>query len=318
MSDMRRILIVRTDRLGETLLTLPLSAAIKQAAPTAHVSWMVGPVMRDLMVGAPGVDEVFVWDTDDRTPWWRLASRAARLWKPLHLDAVLIANPKKEFHLASWLAGVPRRIGWDRKWAWALTDRLADRKAAGGRHELEWNLELLRPLHVDPSPARRFRLPVAPDAAVAVASRLRAAGVRDNDVLIAVHCSTSNPKKQWPVERFAELARQLTSVACVVLVGEPGNEEQPVVWPETTINWIGKTTLSELAAVLARSRVLVSCDSGPVHLAAAVGTRVITLFGTEDSGSRPERWRPWGPGHVVIRQPLDRITVADVCTAVRL
>lgn len=83
------------------------------------------------------------------------------------------------------------------------------------------------------------------------------------------------------------------------------------------MNLIGRLSLKELAACLRRTRVVITNDSGPMHLAAAVGTPVVALFGTEDAGSHPRRWGPWGSGHTVIHKPLEEITVEEVLAAVQ-
>jgi len=82
-----------------------------------------------------------------------------------------------------------------------------------------------------------------------------------------------------------------------------------------TLNVVGRLSLRALAALLQKAHVVVSNDSGPMHLAAAVGTPVVALFGTEDPGSHPKRWGPWGAGHTVIHKPLEQITVDEVLAA---
>jgi len=108
----------------------------------------------------------------------------------------------------------------------------------------------------------------------------------------------------------------------VVLIGGP--EEQglvPHVLPADhprVVNLVGRVSLRQLAAVLRRARCLVSNDSGPVHLAAAVGTPAVVLFGTPTAAAGPRRWGPWGLNHTVISQPsMEAISVADVLTAVQ-
>ncbi len=318
------ILFVRTDRLGETLLNLPLLAALKQAFPQAVVTWLVNPELVDLLTGAPGADQVVAWRDEAAMPWWQRAARLARWLRGQRFDVVVVSNPKKEYHLAAWLAGIPTRVGYDRKWAWLLTQRIPDRKAIGERHEIEYNLELLRGLGIASAASLLLELPASPDEELLASQLFEKLHVRRADRLVAVHPWTSNPKKQWPVERFRQLLGQLCALPAITPVVVGGNEEWAKVGELISgesgahiLDTVGKLSLKELAALLRRVRVLVSNDSGPMHLAASVGTPVIALFGTAEAGSVPHRWGPWGDRHTVIHKPLAEITVDEVVQAVR-
>ena len=131
---------------------------------------------------------------------------------------------------------------------------------------------------------------------------------------MAIHPFTSDPVKQWPVERFMELARSIAQEmkVKVVLVGrtEVGTPPYrsggcPASCRRTAPNFIdliNKTSLVELAALLKRCSLLISCDSGPMHLAASVGTPVVALFRNDLPGKTVKRWGPWGSGHTVIEK----------------
>ncbi|MFH1397232.1 MAG: glycosyltransferase family 9 protein, partial [Candidatus Omnitrophota bacterium] len=150
--------------------------------------------------------------------------------------------------------------------------------------------------------------------------------------IVAIHAFTSDPVKQWPVERFIELAQRIMegqgqppvgtvpSKIKVVFVGRVENQGQSLsgIAPSGVIDLINKTSLVELAALLKRCSLLVSCDSGPVHLAASVGTPVIALFRNDLPGKTAQRWGPWGEGHVVIEKAnLADISVDEALEAVR-
>lgn len=319
----RSILVVRTDRLGETLLTLPAIHALRHAFPHARLTLMLHPALQELFAGHPDVDEV-VPEPAGAGPWWRHAWRVSRLWRSWHPEIIILANPKKAYHLGAWLAGIPRRVGYDRKWGWLLTHRLQDRKPLGERHEVEYNLELIRTLGIAACPAPPPWLPVSPQEASHLLQRLEQLGVPVSNRLIAVHPWTSNPRKQWPVDRFRALVQRLAQEAglAVVVIGGRGEQAQAAEvlagGRETprVLNLVGRCSLRELAALLQRARVVVSNDSGPIHVAAAVGTPVVALFGTGEAGSHPRRWGPWGEGHTVIHKPLEAITVDEVVVAV--
>jgi ADP-heptose:LPS heptosyltransferase len=151
---------------------------------------------------------------------------------------------------------------------------------------------------------------------------LRQQGIDRGDGLVAVHPWTSNPKKQWPLERFQAVADAMAAHAPVVIIGGPEHAGQARALQAGRkpgiADLVGQLTLPQLAGLLQACRVIVSSDSGPVHLAAAVGTPAVALFGTTDPSAGERRWGPWGDEHLVIRKPtMDAINVNDVLDAVR-
>lgn len=314
--DPKQILLVRTDCLGETVLNVPLVAALKAAFPRARVTWLVNPALVELLRAAPA-DEVLACPQVPG-PWWWRAWRLSRLLRRGRFDLVLISNATKESHLASWLAGMPVRAGYDRKWGFLLTHRIQDRRVLGECHEVEYNMRLLSTLGLAVPSSPTLHLPVTDEAARDIAQRLRAAGLTSQEALVVVHPWTANLRKQWPLDRVRGMIARLSALpqARVLVVGGP--EERlhahglvQGMGPGVT-SLVGELLLPALAACLRRARVVVSNDSGPMHLAAAVGTPVVALFGTQDPGSCPERWGPWGSGHTVIHKPLDQISIEEV------
>jgi heptosyltransferase-2 len=322
MAEPRRILFVRTDRLGEVVLNLPVLAALRMAYPQARITAMLSPELAPLLDGVPSIDRQLVHRDGPRWAWGLDAARLAARWRIEQFDLVIISNPKKAFHLAALLAGIPRRVGYDRKWSWCLTDRLPDRKGAGERHEIEYNLELLGPLRL-PSADHAWELPRYDREQVEVLQILDAQGIAPSEPFIAVHPWASTPAKRWPAGRYRELLRRITGdggVRIVVIGGPEAVAEAPAVLPPEggAVNLVGRLSLRQLAELLRRARLLISNDSGPMHVAAAVGTRTVVLFGTAQGGAGPRRWGPWGEGHTVISKPsLDEITVEEVASAVQ-
>lgn len=312
-----RLLFIRTDRLGETLLNLPALAALRAACPQSHLTWLIHPELEPLLRGVPSADAVLSYDRTSPL-WWARAWRLARRLKADRYDAALISNPMKELHLAVWLAGIPRRVGYGRKWGWCLTDRLTDRKWLGDRHEVEYNFDLVRtlvPTSVPPSVAQSTLPPYEPEQHD-IDHLLEQQGMRPHEPFVAIHPWTSNPLKQWPTANFREVAGALVRRVPVVIIGGPEAQARSAqVRPPhgTVVDLVGRLTLRQLAALLRRAMLVISNDSGPVHLAAAVGTPTVVLFGTSDPATGPRRWGPWGEGHTVICKPsMEAIRVEEV------
>ncbi|MBU0548539.1 MAG: glycosyltransferase family 9 protein [Candidatus Omnitrophica bacterium] len=291
----KNILVIRNDRFGEFLLNIPAIRALKELYPQAKISLAVNSTVCELAGLVDCVDEVVVWD------------EVRGNLKKYKFDLGVVLNPTKEAHWLVFWARIPVRLGYDRKWGFLLTHKLKDTKSLGDRHEVDCNLELMGLVG-----AKTF------DKALKIK-------VDDNlfrefigQRIVAIHAFTSDPVKQWPVERFIELAQRIIRELGfrVVMVGL---SQSIFDGGDGVMSMINKTSLVELAALLKRCSLLVSGDSGPVHLAASVGTPVIALFRNDLPGKTARRWGPWGEGHVVIEKGnLENISVEEVVEAIKL
>lgn len=293
----RNILLVRNDRFGEFLLNIPAIRALKETFLNSRITLAVDKSVVELakMIGA--VDEVVVWDDSLR-----------KGLRKMKFDLFIALNPTKEAHWAAFIAGISIRLGYDRKWGFLLTHKLEDTKCVGDRHEVDCNLELVNLIG-----AKTENKTIALD-------KLPIEGSNEYRGAIAVHPFTSDPVKQWPVERFMELANRIAREmkAKVVLVGKAEDRGQSPTGTVSSVNLVNKTSLVELAQVLKQCKLLVTCDSGPMHLAAVVGTPVIALFRNDLPGKNAKRWGPWGDGHTVIeKSKLEDISVDEALKAIR-
>ena len=142
--------------------------------------------------------------------------------------------------------------------------------------------------------------------------------ITERDTLVAIHPWTSDPIKQWPRDYFLELAlrlKELAGLKVIIIGGKEEADKSGNLYSAQSglINLAGSTTLKQLAALLSRCKLLISGDSGPVHLASGVGGRVLALFRNDIQGKTAKRWGPWGEGHYVIeKNNLSDITVDEV------
>ncbi|HNW40193.1 MAG TPA: glycosyltransferase family 9 protein [Candidatus Omnitrophota bacterium] len=285
----KNILAIRNDRFGEFLLNIPALRALKDKYPLAKITLAVSAQVYELAAAATCVDQVVVWDQ---------IKRGLRKYR---FDLGVVLNPTKEAHRSIFLAGIPVRVGYNRKWGFLLTHKLKDTKHLGDRHEVDCNLELVGLLGAKVS-----------DKSLSVRVDDNLYKYFINQSIVIIHPFTSDPVKQWPIERFNQLANRIRAELDlkVVMVGLSSN---PMELSDNIINMINKTTLTELAALLKRGILVISGDSGPMHLASAVGTPVLALFRNDLPGKTALRWGPWGQGHTVIEKPnLNDITVDEV------
>ncbi len=303
----KKILAVRNDRFGEFLLNIPAFRALKKSYAGAKLTLLVSPYVRELAGCIDFVDEVISWE-NTRHKFSRIY-RLSRELKAGNFDLCVIFNPSKELNIIAFLAGIPIRAGYNRKWAFLLTHKMEDKKYLGQKHEVEYNLELLNLIGIQTE-----------DKALSL--KIDDGIIKGEDV--ALHPFTSDPVKQWPIENFRELAQRLVKELNkkVIVVGGKEELNKSVAYFDNLgagiINMTGKTTLIQLAALLRKCRLLISGDSGPVHLACAVGTQVLAIFRNDIPGKNAKRWGPWGKGHLVIEKPdIADITVDEVLDKAR-
>ena len=221
-------------------------------------------------------------------------------------DLCVVLNPTKEAHQSIFLAGIPVRVGYDRKWGFLLTHKIKDTKHLGNRHEVDCNLELVGLLGAKTQ-----------DLSIAIKVDDNLYKYFNNQKIVAIHPFTSDPVKQWPTERFIELAQRIKSELDLMVI-IVGTSPVALQFNKNIISMVNKTTLTELAALLKRCSLVISGDSGPMHLAASVGTPVVALFRNDLEGKTAKRWGPWGEGHLVIEKAkLNDISVDEVLEAVR-
>lgn len=309
MASVKKILVIRNDRFGEFLLIIPALRALKESFPQAKITLGVDSSVACLVPGIEYADDMLIWDNKKHSI--RESYFFSRRLRKEGFDISVVFNPAQSSHLACFMAGIPVRVGYDRKAGYLLNKKMKDLKALGLRHEVEYNLDLVR-LAGGFTKNRDISLKVEDNTYF-----LEGLGAGR---LVAVHPWTSDPVKQWPPEKFKELINRLSGVGVVLVGGKEELEKNKMFFEglnERTLNLTGKTSLAELACVLKKADILVSGDSGPVHLAAAAGTPVVALFRNDLPGKTARRWGPWGNGHTVIeRRCLEDISADEVARVV--
>jgi heptosyltransferase-1 len=300
-----RILLVKLSSFGDVLHTLPTLEALRSAYPHAHITWLVEAAYAPLLQAQPALDEV--WEAPRLRPGEILAganrARLRQLIKGLRarpFDLVLDVQGLLKSALWVALAQSPRKVGYDRTREGsylALTERVPpfDPEA----HAVWRYLNLAHYLGAPPAPPR-FSL--ALDAEVDTSGLIPAANARP---LVVLHPGARWQSKLWPAAAWARLAGWLQNQGFqVALTGS--RADQPLVFEiikntrSPVLNLAGATSLAQLAAVLRQTRLAVTTDTGVMHLAAALGTPVVALFGP----TAPWRTGPFGEGHQVVRLDL--------------
>ncbi len=317
----RRILLVRNDRIGDLLMNTPAIRAVRYSFPFSRITVAVRPSSLEVVKGNPDVDEIITFDERDKEK--SLWGKIKFVWKlrGARYDVAIMLNPTKIFNILTFLCGITRRVGYDRKWGLLLTDKIQDTKAQAQQHEVDYNLQLVGLIGAKPD-RRELVFKFTAEDEKAVDKMLKDAQISEGK-FIAIHPGTSNPVKRWSQAKFAQLIDKIAqdNGANIFLIGAEDEREINSKVKESTRSSVtdltGKMTLKQLGAFLKRCRILVSNDSGPVHIATAVGTPVVAIFAKGVQGVEPARWRPLGQDHEVIHEDLVTLSVDRVFEAVK-
>ncbi len=295
----KRILIVRTDRIGDVLLSTPVIKAVRENYPRAFIAVMVSPYTKGIVEGNPWLDEVITYDKDGKHKSWLRSIKFARNLSKKKFDLVIILHPTNRVHLITYLAGIKRRVGYDCKLRCLLTDRVTHTKQFGEKHELEYNLDLLKYLGLEAKDKSLF-MPIKKESEQWVDDLFKQESIKAEDELLAINPAASCPSKVWPLERFAQAADELAKKYGFKVLVISGPKDLALAenviknMRSPAILLAGRTSVSQLASLLKRCRLFISNDSGPVHIASSVGTPVISIFGRNQKGLSPKRWGPVG------------------------
>jgi heptosyltransferase II len=285
--QIRRILVRMVNWVGDGVLTLPALEALDRRFPEAEITLLAKTWVSGLFAGHPAVDRIIEYQTDGAHRGllgrWRLVGAV----REERFDLALVFPNSLDAALIPWLAGIPHRVGYPTDGRrWLLTHPIPV-SCVPGRHQVERYLALVQALGGDGAPV--LRLPVSDEARGAAARLLADQGVAPADLVVAVNPgSVYGSAKRWPVERFAAVADGLVDAcgARILLVGSAGErailERVAARMRRPVVNLAGRTELPTLLGLLARAHLLVSNDTGAMHMATAVDTPVLAIFGPTD------------------------------------
>jgi len=313
------LLVRATNWLGDAVMTTPALAAVREGFPDARIVLLARPLVAELFRHHPDVDEVMVYERPGRHEGALGRLRLAGEVRRRRFDGALLLQNAFDAALIAFLGRIPERAGYPtdgRRILLTLPVPLTP--GILERHEVEYYLCLLDGLGIPRPVPAALKLTVTEEEGEAMATRLASLGIGRGAPIVTINPgATYGSAKRWYPDRFAAVADALSEEwgAAVVIVGStaeaPLAGEIEAATRNPPVNLAGKTTVRELMALLSLSSFLVTNDSGPMHIGAALGVPLVAIFGPTD-------WRrtsPWSKRAKVVRVEIDcspcRLRVCD-------
>ncbi|MBI4208837.1 MAG: lipopolysaccharide heptosyltransferase II [Deltaproteobacteria bacterium] len=295
----QRILIVRLGAIGDVVNCLPLLNRLKNADPQRYIAWAVEPKAYPILEGHRSIDKIFLFP---RKEPWKIPQFIAQI-RQQRFDIALDLQRILKSGLITLFSKAPVRLGFDRSRCKEGNGLFTNQKIPSHPHSgvmLEQFLEFADLLKVPPSPVE-WKIAI-PSEIHSWADKLLAPLSHPR---IAIHLGASKPANRWRSERYLELAQRIQKNWGAGILFTGGIEEAEASHKiknssNLFLNLVGKTNLKQTAAVLQRCDLVIGGDTGPIHLAVAMGTPVVTLFGA----ANPQRTGPYGYTSWVVRKDL--------------
>ncbi len=306
-NSVRRILLMRMDQIGDVVFTIPAVRAIKRKYPDASIDYLVGPWSEELVELLPEIGKIISFPDNWFSPSFSLKKCAANFFGALRelkrgkYDLAIDFRGDFRNIFLLFLAGIPERLSYGvTGGGFLLSQECSHDKRI---HQVDLNLKLVQKLCCDIED-KSFGIQLSDSRKEAGRDLL--VNIPKMERKVVVHMGAGYPSKQWGSERYRRLIDMISEkkLAWVVLVGLESERSLVGNWSSVNgrvLNLIGKTTFSELAAVIDQCDLFIGNDSGPSHIAAALGKKEVVIFsGTNDA----DIWKPWNPKAVLIRKDV--------------
>jgi len=294
--SVKNILIARTDRIGDVVLTLPLAGLIKKHYPECKVSFLVRDYTKSILNDHPFIDEIIIL---------KEANNKLNLLDNLKIisskkyDACIVVNPTFIISLILFLSRIETRIGTGFRWySFLFNTKVYTHRKYAEKHELEFNIELLQKIgivEVVNENNVKYNLKVDDESLKELDDELINEKINFDKPLIIIHPGSGGSSIDLPVHKFAELVKKISEDNYQIII--TGNEKEKLICNQLVVsdgikNLAGKLDLSELIALISRCDLFISNSTGPIHIAAALGKFTVGFYPKIISCSK-ERWAPY-------------------------
>jgi heptosyltransferase-3 len=306
------ILVIKLRHLGDVLITTPVLSALKEAYPQARITMVVNPGTEDMVRGHPDLAEVLPLPRDQHPDFIKELPSQLKFIKALRnkdFDISIDFTIGDRGAILSFLSGAPRRLGFTprrgKQWWWKLAYTQTLAQPEPNKPIVVSHLEMLRLLGLQPK-KWETQFAWSPEDEEGLENALTRQGGANQNPYVVVHPTSRWMFKTWRLGGYARVIDHLqeTCGLKVMVTGGPEEKEQAAVQAILSqcrtqpLDLSGRLTLKQLGCLIAGARLFFGVDSAPMHIAAAVKTPVLALFGP----SGDIMWGPWGKGHRVIKK----------------
>ena len=300
---MKRFLVIRTDKIGDVILTLPVITNIRLAYPDAFIGFLAREYTKKILEENPHLSDVIFYDPEAKHKGIKGVLRLAKMLKSYNFDASITVFPTFNVALALFLAKIPVRIGVGYRWySFLFNKKEYFHRSRVEKHELEYNLDLLKPLGVEVKD-KNIKIYLGKKDIEFADDFLKKNNINTTKPMIGIHPRIAKKGLNWDIGNFAELINSLSNDFSIILFEGKGEEkitEEVLSKTKNKPNVLkGDADIKQMAAVISKLKVFVSGDTGTMHVAASVGTPTVSLFCPIFVLS-PKRWGPWGNKSIAI------------------
>lgn len=290
---MKKILLINCNFFGDTLLTTPAIQSLRKHYKDAFIVTLVGENAKEILVNNPCIDEIIVRKKGKDT-FFSLLKKI----KKYKFDLAILFQDTLENALLSFLACIPQRIGYKKEKAEIFLTNVIKKTT---QHIIYSHLELLQFLKIEKN-SYLMEVFLTKEEEENAEILLKKENIKNNDLLIALHPGTTRRTKQWPLNRFAQVGDFISQKddIRVIITGDKNDhliaKEILSLMKKPAVNLVGKTTIKELAYIFKKCKIVISPDTGPMHLAVAMKNPIVlALFGS----TNPVIFGPLGEKHII-------------------
>lgn len=303
----KNLLIVRTDRIGDVILSLPLSEIIKKHFPKCRVTFLVKNYTQPIVAEHQFIDEVITLpEVEGKINFRKIIQQL----KEKNFDTCLVVHSRFNIALILFLAGIKWRIGTGYRWySFLFNKKIFEHRKKSQKHELEYNLNMLSALNISEKidfTNIDFNLSIDKSSEKKVNSLLSESNLLSKKIVI-IHPGSSGSSVDLPMSKFIELTKLIKNKDCnIILTGSKSEFDlcEQLRISENIFNFAGKCELSELIALINKAEIFISNSTGPIHIAAALKKNVVGFYPKIKECSA-QRWGPFTSKRMIYSPTID-------------
>lgn len=305
MPDKKKILITRTDKLGDVILTLPLISETKRLFPDSEISFLVRTYVKELIENYPSIEKVILLED------FKSFFSFLKFLKKEKFDLVINVFPRFRLALLFFLARIKTRIGTGYRWySFLFNKKLYQHRKDAIKHESEYNIDLLKTLNVEVKYDKKYYFNYSIEEKNILEEKLKKLNLNLSEKFIIIHPGSKGSARDWSAKNFIiYINRLLEKVNNIKIVLTGIKEEENILkniynsisnnYKEKIILLCGVLNLKELMILIDNSNLFVSNSTGPVHIAGALNKNIISFY-PRMIPMNPERWRPLSENAVIL------------------